>query len=222
MITPDISNIASIFSDKSRAIMLVELLGGARTTGELAKVAGIKPQTATYHLNKMVGLNIIKNNKYGKNSYYKIESEDIAKILELLMQLSKEPKITSLKESVRSKQIRFARLCYDHIAGKLGVEIFNKLIKNEYVEVLGTSVFLTDEGKDRFKEIGFEVGEEKYIGELCRDWSEKSNHIAGEIGVMIYSNLLNLGLIEKDKESRKLFLTNEGKEFLKEKLGVEI
>ncbi|MGL4850254.1 MAG: ArsR/SmtB family transcription factor [Clostridium sp.] len=222
MITPDISTIASIFSDKSRAIMLVELLGGARTTGELAKASKIKPQTATYHLSKMVKLNIIKNNKYGKNSYYKIENEEIAKVLEMLMQLSKEPKISSLKESVQSEQIRFARLCYDHIAGRLGVRIFDKLIDEEYIEIKGKSIFITDKGKLKFKKVGFTIEDKKYSGELCRDWSERSNHISGEIGSMIYSNLLKFDLIEKDKETRKLFLTNKGREFLKEEFDLSI
>ncbi|MGL4874714.1 MAG: helix-turn-helix domain-containing protein [Clostridium sp.] len=222
MITPDISTIASIFSDKSRAIMLVELLGGARTTGELAKASKIKPQTATYHLNKMVELNIIKNNKYGKNSYYKIENEEIAKVLEMLMQLSKEPKISSLKESVQSEQIRFARLCYDHIAGRLGVKIFEKLIDDEYIEVKGNSIFITDKGRLNLKKMGFTIEGKKYSGELCRDWSEKSNHISGELGTMIYVNLLKLGLIEKDKETRKLFITNKGREFFREEFNLSI
>ena len=143
LITPDISEVAAIFSDKSRAIMLVELLGGARTTGELAKIANIKPQTATYHLNKMADNKLIIKNRFGRNSYYKIASEDVAKILEALLQLSKDPKIKSLKESIKSEQIRFARLCYDHIAGKLGVILFNKLIELNYAKVIGNSVFLT-------------------------------------------------------------------------------
>lgn len=222
MITPDISEISSIFSDRSRAIMLMELLGGARTTGELAKVANVKPQTATYHLSKMVNKNLIVKDRLGKNSYYKIENDEVAKILESLMQLSKDPKISSLKESVRSEQIRFARLCYDHIAGKLGVIIFEKFISLHYVEVIGTSVFLTEKGIEELREIGFKIKDEKYIGELCRDWSEKSNHISGAIGNLIYDNLLELDAIEKDKDSRKIILKEEGKIFLKDKFNINL
>lgn len=223
LITPDISEVAAIFSDKSRAIMLVELLGGARTTGELAKIANIKPQTATYHLNKMADNKLIIKNRFGRNSYYKIASEDVAKILEALLQLSKDPKITSLKESIKSEQIRFARLCYDHIAGKLGVILFNKLIELNYAKVIGNSVFLTEEGILNLKNIGFIIDENKeYIGELCRDWSEKTNHVSGELGNMLYISLLNLDLIEKDPDSRKIKLKNSGKAFLKENFNINI
>ncbi|MGL5576083.1 MAG: ArsR/SmtB family transcription factor, partial [Sarcina sp.] len=88
MINPDISEIASIFADKSRSIMLIGLLGGARTTSELASLAKIKPQTATFHLNKMVALKFIEKIKYRKYSYYKLTNENVAKILELFMRLS--------------------------------------------------------------------------------------------------------------------------------------
>ncbi len=222
MIMPDITEISMIFADKSRAFILIELLGGARTTSELATVANIKPQTAIYHLNKMVDIGIIEKRKHGKNSYYKIKNEDIARILEKLIHLSNEPKISSLKESVRSQEIRFGRLCFDHIAGKIGVVLFNSFKDLNYIQVIGTSIIITDIGYEFFVKENLLSKEQKVIGELCNDWSEKDFHISGEFGRLLYENLKQLSIISQDIKTRKIILTPYGEEWINDTLKVNI
>lgn len=90
--------------------------------------AGIKPQTSTFHLSKMVSAGIIEKYVYCRYRYFKLANEDIAKLLEFLMKLSKSPKINSLNQYIHSHALRDARLCYDHIAGKLGYIIADGLI----------------------------------------------------------------------------------------------
>lgn len=222
MIMPDITEISIIFSDKSRALILIELLGGARTTSELAHVANIKPQTAIYHLNKMIAVGMIEKQRHGKNSYYKIKNEEIAQILEKLIHLSNEPKISSLKESIRSNEIRFGRLCFDHIAGKIGVTLFQKFKELNYITVVGNSVIITDIGYNFFEREKLLNKSQKSIGTLCNDWSEKDFHISGEFGKNLYENLKSLNVIEQDIKTRKINLTSYGEKWFEEKLKYDI
>lgn len=220
MIYPDISEIAAIFSDKSRSIILTSLLGGARTTTELSKAANIKPQTATFHLNKMVAVNLIVKEKLGKYSYYKIENEEVANLIETLMNLSKEPIINSLKESVQSDSIKFARLCFNHIGGKLGVALLDKLLKLNFVYIIEKNVILSNLGLSSLKTIGLIIPKESTTGFLCKDWSEKSYHLSGPLASSLYKNLYNLNLILLKENSREISLTTKGSNFLRDKLNL--
>lgn len=193
----------------------MSLLGGQRTAGELAKTAGIKPQTATFHLSKMVSAGIIEKYAYGKYRYFKLANEDIAKLLELLMKLSKSPKINSLKQSIHSKVLRNARLCYDHIAGKLGVELKEALLKYKYIELENDTFYITELGYKKFIELGIIKNRVENIrslnGAKCYDWSEKDYHIAGKLGYTIAAGLIELCWIKKSPISRELEITEVGK-----------
>lgn len=148
---PMVDDIASLIADSSRSIMLMSLLGGQRTAGELAKSACIKPQTATFHLTKMVNAGIIEKTKYGRYSYFKLANEDVAKLLELLMKLSKSSKIKSLNQYIHSEALRNARLCYDHIAGTLGKVITSGLIRLGWIKksLKNREVTITEDGKKK-------------------------------------------------------------------------
>lgn len=220
MIYPDISEIATIFSNKSRSIILTSLLGGARTTTELSKAANIKPQTATFHLNKMVAINLIKKEKLGKYSYYKIENEEVANLIETLMNLSKEPTVKSLKESVRSDSIKFARLCFNHIGGKLGVSLLDKLLQLNFAYLIEKNVILTNLGLSSLNSMGLIIPKESSNGFLCKDWSEKNYHLSGPLGSSLYNNLYDLNLISLKENSREILLTIKGKNFLKNELNL--
>ncbi|MCH5138502.1 helix-turn-helix transcriptional regulator, partial [Clostridiaceae bacterium UIB06] len=212
---PMINDIASLIAEPSRCIMLMSLLGGQRTAGELAKTAGIKPQTATFHLSKMVSAGIIEKYAYGRYRYFKLFNEDIAKLLELLMKLSKSPKISSLNQSIHSQALRNARLCYDHIAGKLGVKLTEALLKSNYIELENDIFYITELGYKKFIELGIIKNRLKDIkslnGAKCYDWSEKEYHIAGKLGYIIATGLIELCWIKKSLISRELEITEVGR-----------
>jgi DNA-binding transcriptional ArsR family regulator len=212
---PMVNDIASLIAEPSRCIMLMSLLGGQRTAGELAKTAGIKPQTATFHLSKMVSAGIIEKYAYGRYRYFKLANEDIAKLLELLMKLSKSPKINSLNQSIHSHDLRHARLCYDHIAGKLGIKLKEALLKINFIELENDIFYITELGYKKFIELEIIKNRFKDIKELsgakCYDWSEKDYHIAGKLGYTIATGLIELCWIKKSLISRELEITEVGK-----------
>lgn len=212
---PMVNDIVSLIAEPSRCIMLMSMLGGQRTAGELAKIAGIKPQTATFHLSKMVSAGIIEKNAYGRYRYFKLANEDIAKVLELLMKLSKSPKINSLNQSIHSHALRYARLCYDHIAGELGVKLKEALLKSNYIELENDIFYITELGYKKFIELGIIKNRFKDIkflnGTKCYDWSEKEYHIGGKLGCTLAAGLIELCWIKKSLINRELQITEVGK-----------
>lgn len=221
-----VDDIASLIADSSRCIMLMSLLGGQRTAGELAKAADIKPQTASFHLSKMINAGIIEKTKYGRYSYFKLANEDIAKLLELLMKLSKSPKIKSLSQSIHSKALRNARLCYDHIAGTLGIKIAESLLKLGYTKLENDTFYITDLGITKLSELGIIstniIDAKNLRGIKCYDWSEKNYHIAGDLGKAIANGLIKLEWIRKSTENREVKITEEGKKNLYKYLCIEV
>ncbi|MDO4536520.1 MAG: helix-turn-helix domain-containing protein, partial [Clostridium perfringens] len=119
----------------------------------LAKSANIKPQTATSHLNKMLDGNLIIKDIYGKYHYYKLASKEIANFLETMLCLCEEDEITSLKQSMQSQELKNARLCYDHVAGKLGILIRNRLLQKRYIVKRENKFILTSRGITFLKNI---------------------------------------------------------------------
>ena len=212
---PMINDIASLIADSSRCIMLMNLLGGQRTAGELAKAASIKPQTATFHLCKLVNAGIIEKTKYGRFCYFKLANEDIAQLLELLMKLSKSPEIKSLSQSIHSQTLRNGRLCYDHIAGKLGVKLKESLLDLGYISVFNGIFRFTKSGIDTFIKLGLVNSEiaslQKLEGRNCYDWSQKDYHISGALGKIIAIGLIQNGWILNSHESREIKVTKKGK-----------
>lgn len=222
---PMVNDIASLIADSSRSIMLMSLLGGQRTAGELAKIACIKPQTATFHLSKMVNAGIIEKTIYGRYSYFKLANEDVAKLLELLMKLSKSPKIKSLNQYIHSEALRNARLCYDHIAGNLGIKITESLLRLGYIQLENDIFHVTELGINKLSELEIVNNRVKDIEELrgikCYDWSEKKYHIAGRLGKVITSGLIELGWIKQSPINREVEITEDGKLNLSKHLGIE-
>lgn len=223
---PMVDDIAALIADSSRSIMLINLLGGQRTAGELAKAAHIKPQTATFHLSKMVNARIIEKTKYGRYCYFKLANEDVAKLLELLMKLSKSPKIKSLNQYIHSEALRNARLCYDHIAGALGIKIAEALLRLNYVRLENDMFYITELGIYKLIELEIINSDlkktENLWGIKCYDWSEKNYHIAGKLGKVITSGLIELGWINKPSENRTVKVTEDGKKRLQEYFSIEI
>jgi DNA-binding transcriptional ArsR family regulator len=222
---PMVNDIASLIADSSRSIMLMSLLGGQRTAGELAKVACIKPQTATFHLSKMVNAGIIEKTRYGRYSYFKLANEDVAKLLELLMKLSKSPKIKSLNQSIHSEALRNARLCYDHIAGTLGIKITEALLRLGYIQLENDIFYITKLGISKLIELEIINHSLKDIENLrgikCYDWSEKNYHMAGRLGKVITRGLIELGWIKKSLVNREVGITEDGKKNLYKHFDIE-
>ena len=145
---PDIAMVASLVGDPARSNMLTALMTGrALTASELAHQAGITPQTASSHLAKLEAGGLIEPEKQGRHRYYRLTGPDVAHVLEGLAGLAERAGHTRVRTGPKEPALRRARICYDHLAGDLGVQMLDSMRKQRLVRQTKQDIELTGEGK---------------------------------------------------------------------------
>ncbi|MBS1783917.1 MAG: winged helix-turn-helix transcriptional regulator [Acidobacteria bacterium] len=205
---PDLAAAAALLADPSRAAMLTRLLDGRGWTAtELAKVAAIRPSTASAHLSRMLDLGWITVHPQGRHRYFQLAGPPIAAFLESIALASPGMKARTPGEIRASAALRHCRLCYDHLAGRVGVAISEHLIQRGWI----TEAFhLTHEGRQALGELGFHSLADE--GRGCMDWSERRLHLAGPLGRSLAEGALASGWFLRDPASRILRPTPLGLE----------
>ncbi|WP_102272602.1 ArsR/SmtB family transcription factor [Cytobacillus massiliigabonensis] len=224
---PNVAIIASLVSEPSRAAILTVLLDGRyHPVNELAYMAGIKPQTASFHLTKMVNANIVSVEQQGRHRYYGIQDQEVAQVMESLLLLAPPIEIKSFKQASEDKAIRIARTCYDHLAGGLGVQLTDALIQKGILCEETKEFTLTEKGRDFFADFQIDIGKTKTkrrsFSHKCLDWSERRHHLAGALGNAILEKLLELKWVERLPKSRAIKITPKGEKGLKETFSIEV
>ncbi|EFU40695.1 putative transcriptional regulator, ArsR family protein [Paenibacillus vortex V453] len=224
---PNISQIASLVSDASRAAILTALLDGRyHPAGELAHMANIKPQTASFHLSKMVTANLVTVEKQGRHRYYGIANQEVARIMETLLSISPPVEIRSLNQALEHKAIRHARTCYDHLAGSLGIQLTDSLLSAGVLSDVGDQFTVTEKGVAFFQTFQIDLERVKKkrrsFTHRCLDWSERRHHLAGALGHALLERLLELAWIQRMPKTRAISITPEGKRGLKETFHIDI
>lgn len=157
-----VAEIASLAGDPARASMLLELMDGrALTSGELARAANVAPQTASGHLAKLAKAGLVTIRAQGRHRYHRLASARIAEMLESLMKVAAESRgASALRTGPRDANLRAARTCYDHIAGRLGVALADLLVERGHVVLDDESAALTKSGAAFFARLGFNAPDE--------------------------------------------------------------
>jgi len=224
MFKKDIAFIADLIGDPARSAMLIALLEGrALTAGELARFANISPQTASSHLNKLVEGGLIIANAQGRHRYYQLATPEVVHALEALALLTPKP-LFGLPKPL--EEIQYARSCYDHLAGRLGVIITQALLKQKLIKHDERDYKLTHAGEKFFTTLGIDVRalktKRRRFAYPCLDWSERIHHLAGSLGSSILSLLLDKRWILCAKQRRIIHLTPQGKSKLNELLKIDL
>src|SRR5215211_7221487 len=145
---PDIAMVAALVGDPARSNMLTALMTGrALTASELAQEAGITPQTASSHLAKLEAGGLIELEKQGRHRYYRLTGPDVAGVLEGLMGLAARVGHLRIRTGPKDPALRRARVCYDHLAGDLGVQMLDAMTRRQLVRQTTQAIELTNEGK---------------------------------------------------------------------------
>jgi DNA-binding transcriptional ArsR family regulator len=222
----NIAAVAELISDPSRAAMLDALMGKqALPAGELARKAGIAPQTASTHLSKLVDGGLLLLIRQGRHRYYQLANTDVARALEALATIAPPAHAHSLRESIVAEQLRCARTCYDHLAGKLGVQLAQTLHDRDILqfEEQDRKYRVTEEGTRFLTQFGIDLeqlqGLRRAFALPCLDWSERRYHLAGALGAAFAERFFQLGWIEKLPKSRAVRLTENGRAGLVETFG---
>ncbi|MFF5514234.1 ArsR/SmtB family transcription factor [Staphylococcus capitis] len=212
-----------LIGHQTRLTMLIELSSGkALPAGELAKLANVKPQTASDHLSKLIEANLITVEKWGRHRYYKITDEKVIDAINALAIISPSMESKSLKETTKKRKLSFMRTCYGHIAGKMGVKFTESLLEKGYMEDCEEYYKLTESGKAWLKCLGLETDNKLYSKPIIKhiDWTERKHHIAGPIALEITKKLFELSWIQKYEINRCLRITKKGEKSFKTHLDM--
>ena len=212
---PKISLVAQLIGDTARSKMLTALMGGkALTATELAIEADITPQTASSHLSKLFKGELVVVRKQGRHKYFQLKNTQVAELLEALLNLSANIQTPHIKTGPRDPGLKNARVCYDHLAGELGVALYDALVSSKYIIDQSHETILTDKGRVFFQGQGFDFNAQKKsrrpICKSCLDWSERRNHLSGVLGQWILSDIFNKNWATKDPDSRSLRFSKKG------------
>ena len=221
------SRMAALIGDRSRSVMLWSLLDGrAFTATELSICAGISAQSASNHLSKMVEAGLLAVDKQGRHRYYRFASAEVANAVEGIAGLLPYDKLYKKIEAPAASDFTFARTCYDHLAGKLGVAITSGLLSKKIITEKDSNFGLTRSGRTWFAELGIntdELGQQKRIFiRPCLDWSERRYHLAGSLGAALLDLMLKEDWIRRIRSSRSVSLTAKGQKKLYDHLNLNI
>lgn len=199
---PNISYVAKLIAEPTRAIILDCLMNNqALPASELAYMAKVSHPTISSHLSKLVEGNLLTVEQHGRHRYYRLANQEVAEVLEKLGTIAPTVQVRSLKQSGQLKQVRYARTCYDHLAGKLGVEIAEKLLVRELITLKDGEYIVTEQGKEWFLNFGINIEKaetkRRVFAKPCLDWSERRYHISGWLGSEIAKLFLNRDGLQK-------------------------
>lgn len=208
--------VAALVGDTARATMLAALMGGESLTGsELAFVAHISRPTASEHLAKLVAARLVSVNKKRRFSYYRIASPLVARMLESIIAVAAiEVPPRHQPRSAQDERLRFARTCYDHLAGWLGVAIADALVAKGCIILDDDGGEVTDAGRSFFRDFGADLTAKALSRRIfcrpCLDWSERRYHVAGRVGAEMCRRCLELGWLARERNTRAVSITPTG------------
>jgi DNA-binding transcriptional ArsR family regulator len=238
----DIAALAALLADPARCKVLLALDDGrALPASVLADEAGVSRPTASSHLGKLTDAGLLTVETHGRHRYYRLAGPEVGALLEQLGRLAPSRPVRSLKEGTRAARLRSARTCYDHVAGRLGVQIMGSLLERD-VLVGGDGRYnpgrdagdalsspgqevryeLTDAGHDFLCGIGVEIPTgRRPLVRYCIDWTEQRHHLSGGLGRAVFDRLLGAGWVKRVPRGRALTVTDSGRAALADRFGIE-
>jgi DNA-binding transcriptional ArsR family regulator len=235
---PGLSRIGALLADPGRAAMLWSLMDGtARPAGELTMIAGISPSAASGHFARLIESGLLALEVSGRHRYYRIATPDIAMAIEALANLAqasaplREPAEAHRQAPQRATAVpldmRYARTCYDHLAGELAVRLFDRMLTSNWLEVVPgapsasqrpgpTTLDATPQGFDEFAKLGIDLTAQKArrrrFACTCIDWSERRPHLGGALGAAFLDACTQHGWLETTTKRRILRVTPGGEQ----------
>jgi DNA-binding transcriptional ArsR family regulator len=222
---PDIALVASLLGDPARANMLTALMdGGALTAGELARHAGVTPQTASSHLAKLETGGLVTVRRQGRHGYFALSGEDVGAVLEALMGLAARAGHSRSRPGPREPALREARVCYDHLAGDLGVAMFDSMVARGLIRHERDALPLEEAGQVFVRELGVDLGSlrgsRRPLCKSCLDWSVRRSHLAGALGAALLHRFGELGWAKRVEGTRVIAFSPPGRKAFAETFGL--
>lgn len=211
-----IAEVGALIGDAARANILSALMGGqALTAGELARHAGVTPQTTSGHLAKLADAELVAMEKQGRHRYYRLATPEVAQAIHALMIIAASGPKRHHPLGPGDEALRTARTCYDHLAGKLALALADTLCERGHLKLTDGVGFVTAEGERFLAGFGIDLAapsgtSKRPLCRTCLDWSERRPHIAGKLGAALLDRLLELKWVKRVPDSRALHVTAAG------------
>ncbi len=214
---PDIARLAALIGDPARANMLLALMSGqALTASELAQEAGVMPQTASSHLTKLQAANLLSVEKHGRHRYFRIANAAVAAAIEGLMVLSEAVGPKRTRPGPKEQALRKARACYDHLAGQMGVKLYERLAVRECFILSADSITLSQKGKIFVRGLGIDLTSlyqlRRPLCRQCLDWSVRRSHLAGALGASFLTLFLEKQWARRQSSTRVILFSTTGEQ----------
>ncbi len=217
----NIAAVASLFADPTRAEFLIALCDGrSLPAGELARIARVAPSTASSHLAQLAEGGLLSVESWGRHRYFRIADPGVVRAIEALAPLAPATPVRSLRQSQAAEAVRFARTCYDHLAGFLGVRFTQSLVERRILAETDDGYEVTPEGAEFLRDFGVEPRVRFTPRHV--DWSERRHHFAGPLAKAVTARLFELGWIVRLPKGRAVRLTRAGRKGLREKFGLSL
>lgn len=211
--------LGALIGDPARANMLTALMSGkALTASELAGEAGITMQTASAHLKKLETVSLIRQRKQGRHRYFSLADDEVGQVLEAMMGLAASRGLTRTRTGPKDPALRKARVCYNHLAGDLGVALYDGLLADGCLKEAGDEVLLTGRGEDRMRSFGIDLAalqsSRRPLCKTCLDWSARRTHLAGALGTALLQRVYDLGWASREPDTRVVRFSPKGERSL--------
>lgn len=212
----EIAPVAALFADATRAAMLTALLDGrALAAGELARMAGVSAATASAHLARLRDGGLVTMVAQGRHRYYRLAGANVARVLESIALISPAVQVRSLRQSRSARLLAEARTCYDHLAGRAGVQLLRGLLGRGALSDGGGGYHVTATGASLLADFGVDLAEVRARRRLfagsCLDWTERAPHLSGALGAALLARLLERGWLEHGRVRRSVRITGAGR-----------
>jgi hypothetical protein len=200
------------------------MAGKALTATELAAEAGVTKQTASAHLAKLLDARLIAVDSQGRHRYFRLADRDVAQLMESLMGVAYRAGAVRLRSSPREPALRKARVCYDHLAGDLGVQLYDALLESRLIASGKSGLEPSHKGRRSFEAMGIDLdvlsGRRRPLCRACLDWSARRHHLAGALGAALLDRFVALGWARIVKGTRVVAFTPGGEQALRERFGL--
>lgn len=217
---------AGLLADRSRASVCLALLDGrAWTVGELARHACVGPSTMSEHLSVLVDAGLLAQERQGRHRYVRLAGPGVAELVEDLAAVAGVPvPIQSLRGTRSHAELAAGRTCYDHLAGQLGVQLFDCMVRRALLDTR-VGLVLTGAGSAWLARLGCDLDprpSRRPLLRTCLDWTERRHHLGGRVGASLHTVLLSHGWTTRGTRPRAVRLTDAGRGALAEQLGWQL
>ncbi|MGO4648926.1 ArsR/SmtB family transcription factor [Nocardia sp. 2YAB30] len=203
MLDRDLAPVAALIGDQTRVAILAALAEGhALPAGELARRAGVQPATATAHLRRLVEGGLVVVRTQGRHRYHELAGPQVAAVIEALAQLAPATPVRSLRTDRAARTLTEARTCYDHLAGRRGVELRDRLVAADALRLVDDRDHqLTPVGQRLADTLGIDLhvlnSTRRVFARICVDWTQRRAHLAGALPAAVTDRFLELGWLTR-------------------------